>query len=29
MAFVTLGCRPARVYPGIREISGSGRVNFV
>ncbi|CAN6564909.1 unnamed protein product [Malus baccata var. baccata] len=27
MAFVTLGCRPARVYPGIRGISGSGRVN--
>ncbi|KAM3007126.1 hypothetical protein FF2_031400 [Malus domestica] len=26
MAFVTLGCRPARVYPGIRGISRSGRV---
>ncbi|KAM2701038.1 hypothetical protein EV2_002911 [Malus domestica] len=26
MAFVTLGCWPARVYPGIREISGSRRV---
>ncbi|KAM2282335.1 hypothetical protein COP1_031762 [Malus domestica] len=26
MAFVTLGCRPACVYPGIRGISRSGRV---
>ena len=26
MAFVTLGCRPARAYPGIRGISGSGSV---
>ncbi|KAM1644153.1 hypothetical protein FF1_005609 [Malus domestica] len=29
MAFVTLGCRPARVYPGIRGISGSGRVTNI
>ncbi|KAM1049893.1 hypothetical protein ACFX1Q_031657 [Malus domestica] len=26
MAFVTLGCRPARVYPGIQGISRSGHV---
>ncbi|KAM0984183.1 hypothetical protein PS2_011384 [Malus domestica] len=27
MAFVTLGCQPTCAYPGIRRISGSGRVN--
>ncbi|RXI06548.1 hypothetical protein DVH24_025684 [Malus domestica] len=29
MAFVTLGCRPARVYPCIQGISGWGRVRLV
>ncbi|TQE01628.1 hypothetical protein C1H46_012767 [Malus baccata] len=29
MAFVTPGCRPARVGPGIQGISGSGRVRLV
>ncbi|KAM1813319.1 hypothetical protein ACFX11_027143 [Malus domestica] len=28
MAFVTPGCRPARACPGIRGISGSGRVKL-
>nr|BBC44101.1 predicted kinesin-like protein KIf1C [Malus domestica] len=29
MAFVTLGCRPAHAYLGIRGILGSGRVRLV
>ena len=29
MAFVTLGCRPARDHPDIPRISGSGRVRLV
>ena len=29
MAFVTFGCRPACAHPGVRGISGSGRVRLV